>query len=216
MGVIKSSGKVEKAFGAVEEQKEYSSWSCLLEDYKFFTPAILYWHTGLDRDIVSDFINQKDIPNPFRPRRIKVSRSIFKMDNPIVDLKQGFSVLKEDLSKLLYACPNKSAVAGEPTIWEQLDNFITSIDFMNLKTGFYACAVKQNDLKIFDYQAFLNGKFLPNMYIPVAAWGLYTNRNSVLWRHSEISPGQYSVPVASVLDATNMSKEDAIKFFKEV
>ncbi len=215
MSVIKGSGTVEKAFGAVETSKEYSTWSCFLKEYQFFTPGILYWHTGLDRDLVSDFINQKDIPQPFRPKRVVVSRSIYKMDKPIVDLVEGVSIVKEDLSKMLYVCPNKSAVIGEPTIWEQLRDFIDGIDFINTKTGFYACAVRQPDLKIFDYQALSNGKFLPDMYLPVAAWGLYTNKNSVLWRMYS-QDNKYSTPTATVVDATQMSKDEAFKLFREL
>lgn len=216
MSFIKDSGKLEKAFNAVANQKEYSTWSCLLKEYRFFNPGILYWHTGLDRCLVSDFINQHDIPIEFRPKRVQVSKSLYKMSNPVVDLIQGSTIVKEDLSKMLYVCPNKSAKVGEPTIWEQLREFIESISFVNVKTGFYACAVEQNDLKIVDYQAFENSKWTDNMYLPVAAWGLYTNKNSVLWRTPVSKGGTYSVPVASVVDVTEMSKEDAMKLFKEL
>ena len=212
MSIIRESGTVEKAFGIVEPQKEYSTWSCLLEEYRFFNPSILYWHTGLDRCLVSDFINQKDIPKEFRPKRVQVSRPLYRMDNPVVDLVQGNTIVKEDLSKMLYVCPNKPYKAGEPTVWEQLREFIGAISFINAKTGFYACAVEQNDLRIFDYQAFQNSKWSSDMNLPVATWGLYTNKNSVLWR---VKPG-HAIPVASVVDVTDMSKEDAMRLFKEL
>ena len=212
MSFIQDSGTVEKSFNAVENQKEYSTWSCLLEEYRFFTPSILYWHTGLDRCLVSDFITQKDIPKEFRPKRVQVSRPLYHMDKPVVDLIQGNNIVKEDLSKMLYVCPNKPFKVGEPTVWEQLREFIGAISFINAKTGFYACAVEQNDLHIFDYQAFNNGKWLPDMNLPVAAWGLYTNKNSVLWRTKQ----GHTVPTASVVDVTDISKEDAMKLFKEL
>lgn len=216
MGMIIDSGTVEKAFGAVQTQKEYSTWSCLLAEYRFFNPGILYWHTGLDRDLVCDFINQFDIPPAFRPSKVAVSRPIYKIDKPVVDLKQGLDTIREDLSKLLYVCPNKSFKQGEPTVWEQLRSFIEGIDFVDIKTGYYACAVEQADMKIFDFQAVMNSKFSDNMYIPVATWGLYTNRDCVFWRTNTHKPGVYSTPVATVFNATEMSKEEAMKFFKEL
>lgn len=216
MGIIKDSGTVEKSFGAVNTIKEYSTWSELLSDYKFFTPAILYWNTGLDRDLISDFINQNDLPAEYRPQRVNLGRSIFQMENPVVDLKQGFSTVKEDLSRMLYVCPNHAISSGEPTVWEQLDSFITSISFVNVKTGFYAQAMKQQDLMIFDFNAIAKAEFGPNMYIPVGAWGLYSNKVSTVWRSKCSASGTYSVPIASVLDATNMTKEEAEKFFMEV
>lgn len=216
MSFIKDSGKLEKAFNAVLPQKEYTTWSCLLKEYRFFNPGILYWHTGLDRCLVSDFINQHDIPKEFRPKKVMVSKPLYKMDNPVVDLVRGNELVKEDLSKMLYVCPNKSFKSGEPTVWEQLNEFITSISFINVKTGFYACAVEQTDLKILDYQAFQNNKWTNDMYLPVVAWGLYTNKNSTLWRTPLSKGGTFSVPVATVVDVTQMSKEDAMKLFKEL
>lgn len=216
MSFIKDSGTIEKAFNAVLTQKEYSTWSCLLQEYRFFNPGILYWHTGLDRCLVSDFINQHDIPIEFRPKKVVVSRPLYRMDKPVVDLIQGNNIVKEDLSRMLYVCPNKSFKSDEPTVWERLRAFVASISFVNVKTGFFACAVEQGDLKIFDYQAFQNDKWTNDMYLPVATWGLYTNKNSTLWRTPQSKGGGYSIPVASVVDVTEMSKEDAMKLFKEL
>lgn len=217
MSFIKDSGTMEKAFGATTVLKEYNTWVDLLSDYKFFTPAILYWHTGLDRDLVSDFINQQDLPPDLRPQRVITGRNIGEMENSIVPLKQGLSVVTEDLAKMLYVCPNKSEKEGEPTIWERLDSFITSISFVDVKTGFYAQAMKQQDLMIFDLDALSNWhEFNKDMYIPVGTWGLYSNKVSTVWRSKRSASGTYSVPVASVLDATNMTKEEAEKFFLEV
>ena len=97
-----------------------------------------------------------------------------------------------------------------------LDSFITSISFVDAKTGLFACAMRQQDLHVFDYQGLFSSEFSSNMYIPVAAWGLYSNKTSTIWRIKGTAEGHFTIPVASVLEATQMTKEEAETFFKEV
>ena len=54
------------------------------------------------------------------------------------------------------------------------------------------------------------------MNIPVAAWGLYSNKVSTLWRIKRSANGRYSTPVATVVESTKMTIEEAEKLFKEI
>lgn len=196
----------EKTFADLGKVKH--SWSGIVaHDYVAFTPALLYWGTTLDRDLVRDFAATLD-----KSTRILGCDSpmpIFKMTNPIREMviqcggASGEKKDKIDLSRRLYFCPK--------SLWEKLRDHLTRFAFCDPVKKEVVVAVECPVMQIPDYTRLADG-IMPPGFIPVSSISVYGTSYGAIWRWN--SSNLFEKPTATRVDACELARKDGLMFLR--
>lgn len=196
----------EKSFADLGTTKH--TWSAIAaKDYQAFTPALLYWGTTLDRDMVRDFAGGLD-----KSTRIKMCISpmpIFDIDNPIRELTiqcggaSGEKKEKLDLSRTLYFCPKP--------LWPSLREFMAAFCSVDMKLGRVAFAGECPLMTIPDYVRLAEG-YVPPGFISVASVGIYASDFCSLWKWNGSNP--FERPRAVKAPRHEVAYQDGLLFME--
>jgi len=196
----------EKTFADLGNTK-YTWTGLTSKEYQAFTPALLYWNTTHDRDMVRDFAARLN-----KSTRIKVSISpfpIFDIDPPLRELEVscGGAVgdRKEilDLSRTLYFCPK--------SIWPELRNYLISYGSVDVQKQRVAFAAECPVMQIPDYVRMAQGHMPPGV-INIASIGIYASDFCSLWRNDPSNP--FVRPRAVKTDRCETAYYDGMMFLK--
>ena len=196
----------EKSFAELGSTKH--TWSAITaKDYQAFTPALLYWGTTLDRDMVRDFAARLN-----KSTRIKMCISpmpVFDIENPVRELRidcggaTGEKVERLDLSRTIYFCPK--------SIWPELREFMTAFCSVDIKAGRVAFAGECPVMNVPDYVRLAEG-YVPPGFIPVASVGVYASDFCSLWRWNLSNP--YERPKAVRAPRHEVAYQDGLLFME--
>ena len=196
----------EKTFADLGPVKH--SWSALVaHDYQAFTPALLYWGTTLDRDMVRDFAATLD--RSTRIMACDAPMQIFQMQNPVIDLTvqcggvTGEKHEKIDLSRRLYFCPK--------SLWPSLRDYLSTYATIDKNTGRFSLAVECPMMTIPDYMRFAQG-IMPPGFIDVASIGVYASDYCAIWRWN-IS-NSFEKPRAEKVNPVDVVYHDGLMFLR--
>lgn len=197
----------EKTFADLGPVKH--SWSSIVaHDYVAFTPALMYWGTNLDRDMVRDFAATLD-----RSTRILACDApmpIFDITNSVSEITiqcggaTGEKVEKIDWSRRMYFCPK--------SIWPQLRVYLGRYGTFDKNTMRYSAAVECPVITIPDYMRLAEG-YVPPGFIPMSSIGMYATDGCSMWRWDE--ENHYSRPKAVKIPPTELVRYDGMMFFQE-
>lgn len=197
---------IEKTFADLGQVKH--TWSSIvLHDYKAFTPALLYWGTTLDRDMVRDFAATLD-----RSTRILGCDSpfpIFDMQDPVRELvvncggATGEKREKIDLSRRLYFCPS--------SLWEKMRSHLVSYTFADMNQKRVVFGVECPQLTIPDYVRLAEG-YVPPGFIQVSSVGVYATDYCCTWNVD--STNHYVRPKAVKLPPCQLAYHDGMMFME--
>lgn len=184
------------------------SWADVSKDYAFFTPALIYWHTGADRDLVSDYVNEVVKDKVDYPKIFVTDDPIFNIENPIVHIAVatnigGVQIVKMDLSRMMYLCPL--------SVWDGLASFLGGCGFVDRKRDFYSTSIRCNDMTMYDYPDMKAGNFPPKP-VTVAAFGIYSNESCNIWRYS--LDNMFEQPRAVKADPAEVICQDGMMFWR--
>lgn len=202
----------EKAFLGFNALPENFTWSDISKEYQAFSVALLYWKTGLDRDVVSDYVNQFVTNKDEYPKLCIAPKPIFIMDDPIrelfVDTSMGTKSQKIDLSRTIYFCPKH--------IWNKeengMDTWIGNICFANAKDLSYSVTMRCPEMEIVDQMSMVKGDF-PVKTLPIQTYGVYSTQQCAIWRYEPNNP--YKKPKAWTCEPSALVISDGSMFFKE-
>lgn len=155
VGPVKTLNPQEKNAYHIQKFSQATSLSDLVEEYQFFTYAILFTYGKFDSDPVSDWITENNISEkPFA-----------------VVLPKLFNGL-EKFNGILWACPKQN--------WEQLYKFMCGVGAINRSKKIYIRALVQK-LPVPDVLALEKASVLPIPcpLIEIVAYGIDTNKNQV-------------------------------------
>lgn len=175
-------------------------------DYQAFTPALLYWGTNLDRDLVRDYAARLD-----KSTRIKVCEApipIFSMRDPVRELtvscSTGDKTERIDFSRRLYFCPK--------SIWSGgLREYLISYGYVEKDSMRFALAAECPVMRIPDMVRMANG-FSPPGSIEVASIGVYASDFCYLWRWDPSNI--YARPVATKASPFEVVYQDGLMFME--
>jgi hypothetical protein len=197
---------VEKTFADLGKVKH--TWSSIVaHDYVAFTPALLYWGTTLDRDMVRDFASTLD-----KSTRILGCDSpfpIFDLVNPVRELvvncggAVGEKREKIDLSRRLYFCP--------AALWPDMRNHLRSYCFVDMKNMRFTFSVECPQLTIPDYVRMAEG-YVPPGFIKVSSVGVYASDYCCAWDRDSSNP--YVRPKAVTLPPSQLAYKDGLLFME--
>lgn len=205
-------GTLEKVSIDFEHLPERFTWKDLEKEFQAFSPALLYWNTGFDRDIVSDFINRFPVEKDERPKMCIAPRPIFELSNPVttvrIQTKMGLKERQTDWSRTIYFCPRH--------IWEReeasLQEWIRGTGFADRKSQSYSIVVRCPEMKILDQMSYLNHDFPPKL-ISIETFGVYDNQKCSIWR---CDPSNwYKMPEAKLYTAAEVIVKDGEVFWRE-
>lgn len=186
------------------------TWSSIAaHDYQAFTPALIYWGTPLDRDLVRDFASRQD--KSVRILGCDSPIPIFDMPNPIRDLHVscggavGDRFERMDLSRRLYFCPKD--------LWKDMLACLTSYSIVDVKNRQMAEAVECPRLTIPDYVRLSEG-FMPPGFISVASVGVYATDFCSLWQWN--SNNYYEKPKARRVPPCEAMCRDGFLFLESI
>ena len=196
----------EKTFADLGPVKH--SWSAIVKhDYVAFTPALMYWGTTLDRDMVRDFAATLD-----RSTRILACDApmpIFNMANPIIELVvncggvTGEKREKIDLSRRLYFAPK--------SVWPSLRDYLTSYGTIDKDSARFSLAVECPLMTIPDYMRLAEG-YMPPGFIDVASVGVYASDYCAIWRWN--ANNYFDKPTATRVNPVEVVYSDGLMFMK--
>lgn len=197
--------RIDKAYGQVENHKACKTWFDRQQDFQFFTPGLLYWHMDVDRDLIEDFIACTPLMRSERPKRLVSEFELFDVTPAISSIHTPKGDMLYDIARTIYICPKES--------WDKLDEFLSTVGFVNPKTKLFSRSIRQQDLLIPDYGAIKSGS--PSLGdITVVSYALATNDFFSVWRQ-DTNSGVYQSPKACLLSPSEVVIRDGILFYKE-
>lgn len=192
----------DKAYGLTEKQKGYLKWVDLCKDHKFFTPGLAYWHSEIDRDIVSDFVDKFSLPKPDRPKLYTADHDIFDVADPLCTVYIGDKEFVFNVARQIYLCPLQT--------WPALATHLEGCGFACRATKSFYNLLHQRDIMMADPGA-SRYDMLPDI-INVDAFCVYSNLYCNAFTTWKNDP--YALPKARTYDASQVCVKDGKLFFE--
>ena len=191
----------DKAYGLTDKQKGYLKWKDLCKEHKFFTPGLAYWHSEIDRDIVSDFIDRFSLAKPDRPKLFTADHDIFKVADPMCTVYVGDKEFKFNLARQLYLCPLQT--------WPALATHMEGVGFVCKATKSFYKLLHQTDIMIPDPGASRYGMLADE--VSVDAFCMYSN---LFCNVFVTKMNSFESPEAKQFSASEVCVKDGKLFFE--